>query len=163
LVKVGRKQRLQVIVAAIGGILLAGGAAFAFSTGSGTPLGATTAGDTLAVSISQAPPTEFLLPGRSVPLHGTIVNPNAAPVPFLGFTATIESVDTTHGQAAHPCSPADYFVDGGPQITSGDGNEVPALGEAGWEGMTLHMLGDRPLSQQDCKGAVVNISYSATP
>lgn len=159
----GRKQRLQVIVAATGSILLAGGAVFAFSTGSGTPTGATTAGDTLAVSISQAPPTAFLLPGRSVPLHGTIVNPNAAPVPFLGFTATIESVDTTHGQAAHPCSPADYFVDGGPQITSGDGNDIPALGEARWEGMTLHMLGDRPLSQQDCKGAVVNISYSATP
>jgi len=129
---VGRKQRLQVIVAAIGGILLAGGAAFAFSTGSGTPLGATTAGDTLAVSISQAPPTEFLLPGRSVPLHGTIVNPNAAPVPFLGFTATIESVKTTHGQAARPCTPEDYFLDGGPQITNGDSSDIPGLEQVSW-------------------------------
>ncbi len=159
----GRKYRLQIIVAAIGGTLLAGGAAFAFSTGSGGTAGAANTGDTIAVSISQAPPAVFLLPGRSVPLHGTITNPNAAPVPFMGFTATIVSVDTTHGRAAHPCSPADYFVDGGPQITSGDSTDVPALGEATWEGMTLHMLGDHPLSQADCQGAVVNIAYSATP
>ena len=90
LVQLGRKQRLQVIVAAIGGILIAAGAAFAFSAGSPTVSGVVTT-DILAVSISQAPPT------------------------------------------------------------------------ASWEGMTLHMLGDRTLSQQDCKGAVVNISYSATP
>jgi hypothetical protein len=150
-------------VAASGGILLASAAAYAFGTTVDTGAEAVTTGYTVAVRISQAPPTVFLLPGKSVPLHGTISNPNAAPVPFMGFTATIESVEDTHGDATRTCSPADYFVDGGPQLTSGDSNDIPALGQATWEGMTLHMLGDHPWSQADCKGAVVNIAYSATP
>jgi hypothetical protein len=159
---VSGKRTLQVIVAATGAIILASGASFAFKATSGTaPVSATT-GETGAVIISQAAPTVFLTPGRSVPLHGTVSNPNAEPVTFTGFAATIESIKTTHGKAARPCTPEDYFLDGGPH-TSGDSSEIPGLGEVTWEGMTLHMIRDDTSSQVDCEGAVVNITYTTTP
>jgi len=160
---VSGKRTLQVIVVATAGIILVSGAAFAFkTTGSTAPVSATT-GETMAVVISQAAPTVFLTPGRSVPLHGTVSNPNAEPVTFTGFAATIESIKTTHGEAARPCAPEDYFLDGGPQITNGDSSDIPGLGEVGWEGMTLHMIRDDTSSQDDCKGATVNIAYTTTP
>jgi hypothetical protein len=160
---VSGKRTLQAIVVATAGIILVSGAAFAFkTTGSTTPVSATT-GETMAVVISQAAPTVFLTPGRSVPLRGTVANPNAEPVTFTGFAATIESIKTTHGQAARPCTPEDYFLDGGPQLTGTDSSDIPALGQVEWEGMTLHMIRDDTSSQDDCAGAVVNIAYTTTP
>jgi len=160
---VSGKRTLQVTVTAIAGVILASGAAFAFKSTSNIETLSTTTGEPAAVIISQAAPTVFLTPGRSVPLHGTVSNPNAEPVTFTGFAATIDSIKTTHGEASRPCVPEDYFLDGGPQITNGDSSDIPGLGEVSWEGMTLHMIRDDTSSQDDCKGATVNITYTTTP
>ena len=142
-----------VVAAAVLGVTMAGGA-FAYWSAGGTGSGSAMTDTTRALVITQDSTDMTLYPGGSIALTGKITNPNRGQVRLSGLEGTI-TVTPLQGQV---CSAENYsFVHGWMES-----NVEPAPQHSStWTG-TLSMT-NTEANQDGCKGATVNIAYTATP
>jgi hypothetical protein len=155
------KKRALKVAALTGGLVLVGGVAFAYWTQGGTGSGTATTGNVTAVTVNQTSTISGLAPGGAAQtLSGNFNNPNNGPVYVTSVTASISSVTKAVGAPSGTCDATDYTLTG---ATMAVGAEVASgTGKGAWTGATL-AFNDKPAVNQDaCKGATVNLSYSAS-
>ena len=148
----GRRRSVRVIALAVG-FTLAGGAAFAYWTSQGSGGGTSTTKATVAdVVVSQNTSVGVLAPGETVPLAGTLTNPNNTDVKVGTLTAEITGV--SNGAAI-----SDFSI-GGNDVAV---NAVVKKGSPiAWSGMTLSYA-NSDVNQDNGKAAMVSIKYTLTP
>lgn len=153
------RRAAGVLTAAL--FLVGGGAAYAYWTVSGAGSGSVTTADVDSVTINQTSTVTDLAPGVAAQtLSGDFDNPNDGPVYITSVTVSIDSVTKAAGAPAGTCDASDYTLTGatvpvGTEVASGDG-------KGAWTGATI-AFNNKPTTNQDaCKGATVNLSYTAS-
>ncbi len=154
-----KPRRLPVVAAVVAAVAVLAVVAYAFwsASGAGTGSGTTDNPGAQSVSVTQTSSNTGLYPGSSIALGGTISNNTTTPVKVASVTGTVTSVDATH--AAAGCNAGDYSVTGTSSIT-GAGSVAGGGGTQSWSGLSLQMTNSAS-NQDACKGATVNVSYSA--
>jgi hypothetical protein len=151
------KKRLVkglVIVAAMA--MAVGAYAYWTADGTGTGTANTANPGAQSVTVTQTSSSSGLYPGGGVPLSGTLDNANTNSVRVKTVSGTVASVDATH--AAAGCLATDYSVSAAVTVDK----DVPAnTSTTTWSGLTLSMA-DTSADQGACKGATVNIGYTAS-
>ncbi|HEX5090467.1 MAG TPA: hypothetical protein VFV89_21840 [Nocardioides sp.] len=149
------------VAALAGGLVLVGGVAFAYWTQGGTGTGSATTGGTSAITVNQTSTIAGLAPGVGAQtLSGDFDNPNGGPVYVTSVTASISSVVKAAGAPAGTCDASDYTLSGAVMAV---GTEVPAgTAQGSWGGATLAFNNKAGTNQDACKGATVNLAYSAS-
>jgi hypothetical protein len=158
-VEVRRFSRKTTIIAASMALVIATSVvAFAFWTNAGAGEGTASTGDTPDnLVINQTSTVEDLVPGGPPgELSGHFDNPNPSGVFVHEVTATVSSVDGGSGPTP-PCTPADFAV--GPPDTVNA--EIPSGSAQGSWGPITPQLLDTASNQDNCKNAIVHISYSS--
>jgi hypothetical protein len=152
-----RKRKVALVAAALIGATSVGAYAFWSSTGAGTGSAAT--GDVAAITVVQTSTVSGLAPGLSAQdLSGNFNNPNSGPVYITSVTASISSVTKAVGAPAGTCDASDYTIAGTAPVNA----EVPAGNAKGsWTGLTIQFNNKAGVNQDACKGATVNLAYSA--
>lgn len=155
-----RSRRVAGIVTA-SLFLVGGGAAYAYWTIGGSGSGSVTTGDVSAVTINQTTTITDLAPGVAAQaLSGTFDNPNDGPVYITSVVASIASVTKAAGAAAGTCDATDYTL---ADASMPVGLEVAAgTGTGAWTGATIAFNNKTSANQDACKGATVNLSYTAS-
>jgi hypothetical protein len=154
-----RKRKVALVAAALVGAASVGAYAFWTSTGAGTGSAATSSG-AAAVTVVQTSTVSGLAPGLAPQtLSGNFDNPNSGPVYITDVTASISSVTKDAGAPAGTCDASDYTLS---NAVMNVGAEVPAGNAQGsWTGATI-AFNNKPGTNQDaCKGATVNLAYTA--
>jgi hypothetical protein len=146
--------RKRIAVGAAAAIFAVGGVvAYAYWTGGGSGTGTATAGTPASLTVNQtgAAVTGVFPGGPSKSLSGTFNNPSAGPVYVANVTATVSST------SAIGCSASDFVVSGTATVAA----EIPAgNGQGAWSGLSIAMT-DTGSNQDACKGATINIAYTA--
>ena len=163
--RIGRTK--TAIIAALTVLLLGGGGvAFAFWTSMGSGSGIAKAVTTVAnITVNQPNAITGLQPGAAPQtLSGDFTNTNPGAVTVTKVTASIDSVTLSDGSvgstAAGSCSAQDYALSSG--ASSVTANSVPSGTHVGsWSGQTISFVDDAGRNQDGCKGATVNLAYSA--
>lgn len=155
-----RRRKVIAIVAVTAALVAAGGGAFAYwsATGAGTSTGTTGAGTT-AVTVNQTTAVTDLRPGGAAQtLSGTFTNTNTGPVYVTTVTAAISGVAKATGAPTGTCDATDYTLANAAMTVAAD---VPAGAAKGaWTGATI-VFNNKATNQDACKGATVNLSYTA--
>ena len=152
------KKSVAIMIAALA-VVAGGGAAYAYWTagGSGTGSGATAA-SSANVTVVQTSNVTAMQPGDTAqPLSGTFNNPNTGPAYVGTVTASISSV-TKAGVPATTCNASDYTLANAAMTVNA---EVPADDTGAWSGATVK-FNNKATNQNDCKGAVVNFTYTVS-
>jgi hypothetical protein len=152
------KKTTAIMIAAVT-VLAGGGAAFAYWTagGSGTGTAATGTG-TSAVTAVQTSTVSAMQPGDTAQaLSGNFNNPNSGPVYVTSVTASIASVTKAVGAPAGTCDATDYTL-ASPVMTVG-AEVVAGNAKGAWTGATIK-FNNKVTSQDQCKGATVNLAYT---
>jgi hypothetical protein len=154
------KRRARRVVALTAGLVLAGGAAFAWWTAGGSGTGSATTGNVSALTVVQTSTISGLAPGlQAQTLSGNFNNPNSGPVYVASVTASIASVTDAGGNAITGCDATDYTL---ASATMTVGAEVSSGNAKGaWTGATL-AFNNKASNQDACKAAVVHLAYSAS-
>ena len=151
-----RKKKVAAITT---GLVLVGGAAFAYWTtsGNGTGLG-TTRSTVAALTAVQTSTVSNLQPGGTAQaLSGNFNNTNTGPVYVASVTVAISSVVDSNGDPIVGCDGTDYTL-GGEVMTVGQ--QVPAgTGVGSWSGATI-AFNNKSTNQDACKGATVRLAYT---
>jgi hypothetical protein len=137
-----------VAIFAVGGVV-----AYAYWTGGGSGTGTATASTPASLTVNQtgAAVTGVFPGGPSKSLSGTFNNPNPGPVYVANVTATVSST------SAGGCSASDFVITGTATVAA----EIPAgNGQGTWSGLSIAMT-DTGSNQDACKGATINIAYTA--
>jgi hypothetical protein len=125
------------------------------STGTGTGSASTSDPGPQTVTVTQTSSSTGLYPGGSVSLSGTLDNVNTNSVRVKTVSGTVASVDAAHATAG--CLASDYSVSAAVTVDK----DVPGgTSTTPWSGLSLSMA-DTSVDQGACKGATVNIDYSA--
>ncbi len=150
------RKKISFLVAAF--VLLMGGAAFAYWTAGGAGTGTASTGSNSPITVVQTSTVAAMGPGDSAQtLSGNFTNTNSGPVYVGTVTASIASVDKATGAPAGTCAAADYTLANAAMTVNA---EVPAGSAKGaWTGATLK-FNNRPVNQDACKGATVNLAYT---
>jgi hypothetical protein len=151
-----RTAKVAVLVA---GLLVVGGAAFAWWTAGGSGTGTATTGTVTGLTVVQTSTISGLAPGVAAQtLSGNFDNSNSGPVYVATVTAAITSVTDTNGDPIVGCDATDYTLANAVMTV---GAEVPAGNAQGsWTGATL-AFNDKGSNQDPCKLAVVHLGYTA--
>jgi len=151
--KIRRHRRGAAVVAVVAGATLVGSAAWAYWTFGGSGTGSVKTASTVSdVAVSQTASVGALAPGSSVPLAGSLTNPNNTDVKVGVLTAEITGVD---GGAAV----GDFSLTGNPvQVHAVVKKGTPVL----WSGMTL-VYANSAVNQDSGKAATVSIKYTLSP
>lgn len=162
-----KRMRVTVVVALTAVLLGGGGVAFAYWTSMGSGSGLAKAVTTVAnITVNQPTAITGLQPGAAPQtLSGDFTNTNPGAVTVTRVTASISSVTLSDGStgstAAGSCSAQDYSLSAGPSSVAN--NSVPSGTHVGsWSGQTISFVDDAGRNQDGCKGATVNLAYSAT-
>ncbi len=148
-----RKLSFKAVLIALVGVVVAGGAAFAYWTISGSGTGSASTSAPVPVVVNQTSTVSGLAPGSGTQtLSGTFDNPNSGPVYVTSVSATVTGTDKTG------CTASDYTIDGSAPV----GTQVPAgTGVASWSGLTIAFNNKATTNQDACKGATVTITYTS--
>ncbi|WP_410676532.1 hypothetical protein [Amycolatopsis sp. cmx-4-68] len=110
--------------------------------------------------------TEPIAPGVRVPLDLTLINPQDLEVSITHLTVAVAQVDAPNSDATHVCTVEDFTVDQAPHdlritLAARATNTLSGLGlpSTTWPRMGMH---DRPVNQDNCKGASLTLSYTAS-
>ncbi len=154
-----RKRKVAIVAAALVGAASVGAFAFWSSTGAGTGSAAT--GDVAAITVVQTSTVSGLAPGLAAEtLSGNFDNPNSGPVYITSVTASIDSVTKAGGAPAGTCDATDYTLSNAVMAV---GAEVPSgTAQGAWTGATIAFNNKAGVNQDACKGATVNLAYSAS-
>ena len=150
-----RKRRL-LAAASVLGVIATASVAYAFwsASGSGTGSGLTADPGAQTVTVNQTSSVSGLYPGASAALSGNFDNAATNDVHVNGLTASVTGTDKPG------CTAANYQITGTATIAN-NGMVPSGTGTGGWSGLTLSMV-DTGVNQDACKGATVNIAYSAS-
>jgi hypothetical protein len=154
------KRRATVVLGVIA-VLVVAGAAIAYWTAGGSGTGsAATASGAGSLTVNQTGTLTAMYPGDSAQtLSGTFDNPTGALVHVSQVAVSISSVTKAGGAPAGTCAATDYTLSGSPMTVNA---EVPAgNGKGNWTGATIQ-FNDKASNQDACKGATVNLSYTAS-
>jgi len=150
------KKRGAKVLAVAGGLVLIGGVAFAYWTQGGSGTGTASTGDTDAITVNQTSTVEGLAPGvPAQTLSGNFTNPNDGPVYVTSVTVEIDSVTGGAGD----CDESDYTL---ANATMPVNAEIPVGTGGSWGGATLAFNNKADVNQDGCKGATVNLAYTAS-
>ena len=155
-----RRRAVSVAIAMVA-ILAFSGVAFAYWTAGGSGTGTATAGTgPAALTVVQTSSLTAMYPGDTAQtLSGNFNNPNAGPVYVSTVTASISSVTKATGAVAGTCDATDFTL---ANATATVNAEVPSgTGKGAWTGPTIK-FNDKGTNQDQCKGATVNLSYTAS-
>ena len=153
------KRRGIKVVAVAAALVVAGGAAFAYWTAGGSGTGSASTGSVSALTVVQTSVVSGLAPGTPAQtLSGTFNNPNTGPVYVSSVSVSISSVVKAVGAPAGPCTAADYVITGSPVAI---GAEVLANDTSTWSGPQIAFVNSAS-NQDGCKGATVNLAYTAS-
>jgi hypothetical protein len=154
-----RKRGLKVVAIA-GGLVLVGGVAFAYWTQGGSGTGSATTGSTVPIHVNQTSSISGLAPGVAAKsLSGNFDNPNNGPVYVTSVDVEISSVNKAAGAPAGDCDASDYTLSASNVAV---GTEVQkGTGVGSWGGVTIAFNDKSDTNQDGCKGATVNLAYTA--
>ncbi|MEO6204050.1 MAG: hypothetical protein ABIO67_01510 [Mycobacteriales bacterium] len=133
------------------------GTAYAYWTTSGSGTGSASTGTSQAVAVSQVGTTTGLvLNGTPSPVGINLNNPAAFPQYVTTVTMSISSVVSSAGTGP-ACSSADFALVQ-PTWTAGE----IATGNTAVGGATIGLVNNAAANQDRCKGATVNLAFSAS-
>ena len=152
------KFKTKVAVLATVLVVIAGGAAFAYWTASGSGSDTASTGTSDPVTVVQTSTLDDMYPGQTAQvLSGTFNNPNPGNAYVTAVTATGYTIDAAHVTAG--CAASGNYTLAGTSNTPG---EVPAGSSKGaWSGLTIAM-NNTATNQDACKGATVTITYASS-
>jgi hypothetical protein len=154
-----KKRRATKVVALTAALVVAGGAAFAWWTAGGSGTGSASTGDVSALTVVQTSTVSGLAPGLPAQtLSGTFLNPNSGPVYVSSVSVSISSVVKAVGAPSGTCDATDYVITGSPVAINA---EVLANDTSAWSGPQIAFV-NKASNQDGCKGATVNLAYSAS-
>jgi hypothetical protein len=135
------------------GLLVIGGAAFAYWTNFGSGTGTADTGTNQSVVVNQTSTVAGLAPGLAAQsLSGNFDNPNSGPVYVAAVTAVVTGTDKAG------CTASDYTISGTATVNA----EVPAgSGVGSWSGLTIQ-FNNKATNQDACKGAAVSVTYTGS-
>ncbi len=144
-----RKTKTTAILAALGALLVAGGA-YAFWTAGGSGSGSATNATTNGTTTLKATFADGLTPGKKEDVTYTASNPGTSSLRINTIKATVRTSDPG-------CRPADFVVpDTASNTTVPPGaQDVPA-------GSTTITFTDTAQNQDACKGATITLDLSST-
>ena len=154
------KRRGFVLLGVIAAVVIAG-AAIAYWTAGGSGSGtAATSNGTGSLTVNQTGSLTAMYPGDSPQtLSGDFDNPTGNLVHVATVSVSISSV-TKAGNPVVGCDATDYTIVGSPMTVNA---EVPAgVAKGSWTGATIQFNDKSAVNQDACKGATVNLSYSAS-
>jgi hypothetical protein len=148
-----KKRRLIPVALAILVLVVGSGVAYAFWTAGGGGSGTAQAGTTVPLIVNQTGPaiTGLYPGGPAQTLSGNFDNSNPGAIRVGSVTAVVASVSGT-------CLPGDFVVGGSAPVNA---EVASGLGVGSWTGLTIRLT-DTALDQNACKGATVNLTYSAS-
>ena len=155
-----RKSNLKRGAAVCAVSLLTAVGAFAYWTNGGSGTGNAGTGTTTGITVTQTSTITGLYPGGPVQaLAGKFNNLNAGSVFVNQVTATFGSIPGGPlVDGAHPCTAADYQLNGFPVTV---GAQVPSGSAQGnWSGASIQML-NTGTNQDGCKDGAVNLVYTS--
>jgi len=153
------KRRATKIVALTAALVVAGGAAFAWWTAGGSGTGSASTGNVSGITVVQTSVVTGLAPGLPAQtLSGTFLNPNSGPVYVSSVSVSISSVVKAGGAPAGTCDATDYVITGSPLTINA---QVLADDSTTWSGPQIAFV-NKASSQDACKGATVNLAYTAS-
>ena len=153
-----KKRRATKVVLLAIGLVLAGGAGYAWWTAGGAGTGSASTGTVTGLTANQTSTITGLAPGVAAQtLSGNFDNPNAGPVYVTSVTASISSVVKAGGRAAGTCDATDYTLSNA--VMSVGAEVVAGNAKGSWTGATL-AFNNKASNQDACKGATVNLAYS---
>ena len=152
------KKTTAIMVAAVT-VLAGGGAAFAYWTAGGSGTGsADTAAGSSNVTVVQTSTISAMQPGDAAQtLTGKFNNPNTGPAYVGTVTASIASVVKDSGAPAGTCDATDYTLANATMTVNAEVAAGSAKGA--WTGATIK-FNNKATSQDQCKGATVNLAYA---
>jgi hypothetical protein len=154
----GKRSLVLALVAVMA--LTAGAFAYWTAGGAGTG-GGNAAGGQTPLTVNQTTTLTAMYPGDSAQtLSGDFDNPNSGPIHVGTVTASIASVTKAGGAVAGTCDASDFTLANAAmtvnaQVPSGDA-------EGSWSGATIRFNNKPGASQDQCKGATVNLSYATS-
>jgi len=153
-----KKRRATKVVLLAIGLVLAGGAGYAWWTAGGAGTGSASTGTVTGLTANQTSTITGLAPGVAAQtLSGNFDNPNAGPVYVTSVTASISSVVKAGGAPAGTCDATDYTLSNA--VMSVGAEVVAGNAKGSWTGATL-AFNNKASNQDACKGATVNLAYS---
>ena len=156
-----KSRRRTKVVVLTAGLVLVGGAAFAWWTAGGSGTGSATTGTVEGITIKQTTTIADLYPGQApVALAGNFDNGNDGPVRVAQVTVAIQTGWSAQADSGKPaCTAADFtLTQPDPQPA---GSQVPAgNGVGSWGGATIQ-LNNLPSNQDNCKNVTVPLVYSS--
>ena len=141
--------------------LAVSGGAYAYWTSGGSGTGTGTAATTTTnVTVVQTTTLTPMYPGDSAQtLSGNFTNTNGGPVYVGTVTASIASVTKAVGAPAGTCDSTDFTLTN-PAMTVNA--QIPSgAAQGSWTGATIR-FNNKPTSQDQCKGATVNLAYAVS-
>ena len=155
--KLKRRKGLVVFGSII--LLVAGSAAYAYWTTSGSGTGDAATGTIVPITVTQTSTPSGLYPGGTpAALAGEFNNGNAGPVHVHQVNATVGSVTGPDIANLPACTIADYAVGGFPVTVDDD---IPTgSGQGAWTGGTVELT-ETGLNQDSCKGATAHLTYTS--
>jgi hypothetical protein len=151
------RKRGLVGAVAIALLLAAGAYAYFTAGGSGTGSAPTASGQT-ALTVNQTTVLTAMYPGDSAQaISGTFGNTNSGLIRVNTVTVSIASVTKATGAVAGTCDATDYTLADPVMTVNAEVAVGPAVGA--WTGATLKFF-DKATSQDQCKGATVNLAYA---
>jgi ABC-type glycerol-3-phosphate transport system substrate-binding protein len=153
-----RTKRIAVLALAAG-LVVAGGAAFAYWTTGGTGTGSAATGNVAGITINQTSTITGLYPGGpAVALAGDFTNGNSGPVHVNQVTVAVDPAFSAKADTTKPaCTAADFTVTQ-PGLTNADIASGTHVG--GWSGATVKLL-NSATNQDNCKSVTVPFVFTS--
>ena len=152
-----KKNLLLVLV----GVIAFSSAAYAYWTASGSGSGSgAVASSVSSVTVTQTTTLSPMYPGDSAQtLSGKFNNANSGSVYVGTITVSIGSVTKAGGAVAGTCDATDFTLAGAAMTVNAD---IPSgTAQGNWTGATIK-FNDKGTSQDQCKGATVNLAYAVS-
>jgi hypothetical protein len=147
----------KVVIASAAVVVIGAGTAFAFWTNTGSGEGSATTGTNVAITVNQTSTSDVaLVPGGPVqPLSGTFTNTNSSPVFVDHVTVSITAGFSVRPDASKPaCTSADYT------LVQPTATNAQVTTDSPWAGASIALI-NRATNQDNCKGAVVPLTYTS--
>jgi hypothetical protein len=153
-------RRTTIIAASLALVVVTSVVAYAWWSASGAGTGSASAAGGTAITVNQLSGASGLYPGGPAStLSGDFNNPNANPVYVNQVTATLTGVSGGAQDLNHPaCTTSDFLLGGSAPVFA----SIPSGNHQWfWTGLTIE-LQETGQDQDNCKNAVVHISYSTS-
>jgi hypothetical protein len=154
-----KKRRLIPVALAILVLVVGSGVAYAYWSSTGGGIGtANAAAGTIPVTVNQTP-LIGMYPGQTQTLSGTFNNPNAGQVYVAAVTVAFDATTPVNLNGnPGPCAPSNFTLGGTATVNA---EVLPGTPQGSWTGLTI-TFNDTAGNQDGCKGATVNLVYTAS-